>query len=123
MIKFAKLHYISSHFSPSFLSRSEKPILEFFYDEIAKTNNGTTPPPPPPTPPPQSTPASKAANNNGTSTPVKHRYAPQKIFEKFGSLENVTARAIIHGFGSSCTHVWVYEMRTALMAVVRYYYY
>ncbi|KXJ71491.1 hypothetical protein RP20_CCG020420 [Aedes albopictus] len=97
--------------------RSEKPILEFFYDEIAKTNNGTTPPPPPPTPPPQSTPASKAANNNGTATPVKHRYAPQKIFEKFGSLENVTARAIIHGFGSSCTHVWVYEMRTALMAV------
>ncbi|XP_021704096.1 uncharacterized protein LOC5564068 [Aedes aegypti] len=92
--------------------RSEKPILEFFYDEIAKTNNGTTPPPP--TPAPTQSTTSKATNG---TTPVKHRYAPQKIFEKFGSLENVTARAIIHGFGSSCTHVWVYEMRTALMAV------
>lgn len=24
---------------------------------------------------------------------------------------------IVHGFGSSCSHVWVYEMRSALMAV------
>ncbi|XP_065076755.1 uncharacterized protein LOC135700239 [Ochlerotatus camptorhynchus] len=95
--------------------RSEKPILEFFYDEIAKTTNGTSTPPPPPQPLPKSSSASSKASNG--TTPVKHRYAPQKIYEKFGNLENVTARAIIHGFGSSCTHVWVYEMRTALMAV------
>ncbi|XP_053688797.1 uncharacterized protein LOC128738017 [Sabethes cyaneus] len=85
--------------------RSEKPILEFYYDEIAKISNGTTPPP---------TPTPKTAN---TTAPIKHRYAPDKVYEKFGNLENATARAIIHGFGSACTHVWVYEMRTALMAV------
>ncbi|XP_058442646.1 uncharacterized protein LOC131425086 isoform X2 [Malaya genurostris] len=83
--------------------RSEKPILEFFYDEIAKISNGTTP-----------APSSKSTN---ATAPIKHSYAPDKIYEKFGNMENVTARAIIHGFGSSCTHVWVYEMRTALMAV------
>ncbi|XP_055614938.1 uncharacterized protein LOC129761246 [Toxorhynchites rutilus septentrionalis] len=85
--------------------RSEKPILEFFYDEIAKTSNGTTPT------------STVPKGQNNTTAPVKHRYEPEKIYEKFGSLENATMRVIIHGFGSSCTHVWVYEMRTALMAV------
>lgn len=28
-------------------------------------------------------------------------------------------KIIVHGFGSSCNHVWVYEMRSALMSVVR----
>ncbi|KAL9694813.1 hypothetical protein quinque_014098 [Culex quinquefasciatus] len=91
--------------------RSEKPILEFYYDEIARTNNGTGASSPAPTSP------AAAKKANGTTPAVKHRYDPEKIYEKFGNLENVTARAIIHGFGSSCTHVWVYEMRTALMAV------
>lgn len=27
-------------------------------------------------------------------------------------------RVIVHGFGSNCDNVWVYEMRSALMAVV-----
>lgn len=27
-------------------------------------------------------------------------------------------RVIVHGFGSNCENVWVYEMRSALMAVV-----
>lgn len=27
-------------------------------------------------------------------------------------------KILVHGFGSSCSHVWVYEMRSALMAVV-----
>ena len=27
-------------------------------------------------------------------------------------------KVIVHGFGSSCDHVWVYELRAALMAVV-----
>ncbi|XP_068081171.1 uncharacterized protein [Anabrus simplex] len=32
---------------------------------------------------------------------------------------NTTApmKVIVHGFGSSCSHIWVYEMRSALMAV------
>jgi hypothetical protein len=27
-------------------------------------------------------------------------------------------KVIVHGFGSSCDHIWVYEMRSALMAVI-----
>ena len=26
-------------------------------------------------------------------------------------------KVIVHGFGSDCDHVWVYEMRSALMSV------
>lgn len=39
------------------------------------------------------------------------------IYNRFGNLKNTSMRVIVHGFGSSCTHVWIYEMRTALMAV------
>lgn len=31
---------------------------------------------------------------------------------------NRPTRIIVHGFGSNCDNVWVYEMRSALMAVV-----
>lgn len=31
---------------------------------------------------------------------------------------NRPTRVIVHGFGSNCDNVWVYEMRSALMAVV-----
>lgn len=37
---------------------------------------------------------------------------------KFQGLDMLSVRVIVHGFGSSCPHVWIYEMRTALMAVV-----
>ncbi|TMW42475.1 hypothetical protein DOY81_012446 [Sarcophaga bullata] len=29
----------------------------------------------------------------------------------------MSVRVIVHGFGSACPHVWIYEMKTALMAV------
>lgn len=31
---------------------------------------------------------------------------------------SLPTKVLIHGFGSDCTHIWVYEMRSALMAVV-----
>lgn len=37
----------------------------------------------------------------------------------FDGLDNMSIRVIVHGFGAACRHVWIYEMRTALMAVVR----
>lgn len=30
---------------------------------------------------------------------------------------DLPTKVIVHGFGSSCDHVWVYEMRSALMTV------
>lgn len=35
-----------------------------------------------------------------------------------GFNSSLPTKIMIHGFGSDCTHVWVYEMRSALMAVV-----
>jgi len=32
--------------------------------------------------------------------------------------DELSVRVIVHGFGSACPHVWIYEMKTALMAVV-----
>ncbi|KAJ6636989.1 Inactive pancreatic lipase-related protein 1 [Pseudolycoriella hygida] len=37
--------------------------------------------------------------------------------KSFEGLDKMSVRVIVHGFGSSCSHVWIYEMRTALMAV------
>ncbi|XP_017045609.2 LOW QUALITY PROTEIN: uncharacterized protein LOC108091100 [Drosophila ficusphila] len=31
--------------------------------------------------------------------------------------DELSVRVIVHGFGSACPHVWIYEMKTALMAV------
>uniref|UniRef100_A0A1I8P6B9 Lipase domain-containing protein n=1 Tax=Stomoxys calcitrans TaxID=35570 RepID=A0A1I8P6B9_STOCA len=31
--------------------------------------------------------------------------------------DEMSVRVIVHGFGSACPHVWIYEMKTALMAV------
>lgn len=44
------------------------------------------------------------------------------VFHWAGQAFNVSAptKVIVHGFGSSCSHVWVYEMRSALMSVVSY---
>lgn len=36
----------------------------------------------------------------------------------FEGLDHMSIRVIVHGFGAACRHVWIYEMRTALMAVV-----
>lgn len=35
----------------------------------------------------------------------------------FPALTHSSVRVIVHGFGSACPHVWIYELRTALMAV------
>ncbi|XP_039295518.1 LOW QUALITY PROTEIN: uncharacterized protein LOC111056619 [Nilaparvata lugens] len=41
------------------------------------------------------------------------------VYTWAGKAFNVSAptKVIVHGFGSSCSHVWVYEMRSALMSV------
>lgn len=59
----------------------------------------------------------KQFGENGTSDSK----AMKKIFQSlksFEGLDKMSVRIIVHGFGSSCSHVWIYEMRTALMAVV-----
>lgn len=38
--------------------------------------------------------------------------------DDLSGFDEMSVRIIVHGFGSACPHVWIYEMKTALMAVV-----
>lgn len=40
------------------------------------------------------------------------------MLKAFDGFDRMSVRVIVHGFGAACHHVWIYEMRTALMAVV-----
>lgn len=44
-------------------------------------------------------------------------FDPTRVYKKFGNLNGTSMRVIVHGFGSSCPHEWIDEMRAALMAV------
>ncbi|KAH8416382.1 hypothetical protein KR222_001186, partial [Zaprionus bogoriensis] len=52
----------------------------------------------------------KPSSGNGKKPP------PPSIDELEG-FDELSVRVIVHGFGSACPHVWIYEMKTALMAV------
>lgn len=59
-----------------------------------------------------------AADNSTVLTPeIQKNIQKLKSFEGF---DRMSIRVIVHGFGAACHHVWIYEMRTALMAVVSY---
>ncbi|KAK9877022.1 hypothetical protein WA026_016048 [Henosepilachna vigintioctopunctata] len=46
-----------------------------------------------------------------------HNISDAFEWAKQGFNKSLPTKVLIHGFGSGCTHVWVYEMRSALMAV------
>uniref|UniRef100_A0A182IVH9 Lipase domain-containing protein n=1 Tax=Anopheles atroparvus TaxID=41427 RepID=A0A182IVH9_ANOAO len=82
--------------------RSEKPLIEFSYEELVVAGFGA------------------AYWSNGTndtvSIPVSSGIS-SSLLKTFGDLSDRTVRVIVHGFGANCGLVWIYEMRTALMAV------
>lgn len=61
-----------------------------------------------------------------TEEPLTTTLPPRKtVFHKvpitlddLDGFDEMSVRVIVHGFGSACPHVWIYEMKTALMAVV-----
>lgn len=59
----------------------------------------------------------KTFGENVTDESSAHKKIVQSL-KSFEGLDKMSVRIIVHGFGSSCSHVWIYEMRTALMAVV-----
>lgn len=62
-------------------------------------------------------PATKNETELAASKTFRHSKT-WKSLKSFQGLDKLSVRVIVHGFGSSCPHVWIYEMRTALMAVV-----
>lgn len=69
----------------------------------------------------ETTTALNDSNGTTTSTTLSSTVSPElslrRSLDRLEGLEILSARVIVHGFGSSCPHVWIYEMRTALMAV------
>ncbi|XP_055298643.1 uncharacterized protein LOC129566587 isoform X2 [Sitodiplosis mosellana] len=89
-------------------NRSDKPLFEIpylnmsrmFY-EISHDKDNTT--------------DSRFPSNSSDLTPeLMKNIIMLKAFDGF---DRMSVRVIVHGFGAACHHVWIYEMRTALMAV------
>lgn len=83
-------------------TRSERPILEFSYLNISTAWGGSS----------LGT-NDDQLNTTNDETTTKAPY----LLDGLEELDKLNVRVIVHGFGSSCSHVWIYEMRTALMAV------
>lgn len=95
-------------------NRSDDPFLQFAFHDISKYSllNETL------------AASSQSANSSTRNARMdKHTaknvstFDPIKIYKKFGNLSESSIRVIVHGFGSSCPHEWITEMRNALMAV------
>lgn len=64
------------------------------------------------TPRSDTTPTNKLRKRSSSDKP-----SFKEQMDKLEGLDSLSIRVIVHGFGSSCPHVWIYELRTALMAV------
>ncbi|XP_017771250.1 PREDICTED: uncharacterized protein LOC108558749 [Nicrophorus vespilloides] len=60
---------------------------------------------------------SKRRSGNPPGEVPFHNLTDAFVWAKQGFNNSLTTKVMIHGFGSDCTHIWVYEMRSALMAV------
>lgn len=104
-------------------NRSDRPLIELPYLEmndawrelsgdsarnvpIDDNENSTTTISPPS--------ASSSVLDGTTGNPLNNWLS----LRSFEGLDKMSIRVIVHGFGAACRHVWIYEMRTALMAVV-----
>lgn len=92
-------------------NRSEQPLVELPYlnmtGEFTKMANKTT----------------TAEARSSSEPPQKTSPFVKPLFNlnDMHRFDNMSVRIIVHGFGSACPHVWVYELKTALMAVVSFF--
>lgn len=92
-------------------NRSDRPLLEIPYlnmsrmfNELYGENDNFT--------------SAETLGENATYISPEYKKNLQKL-KTFDGFDRLSIRVIVHGFGAACHHVWIYEMRTALMAVVR----
>uniref|UniRef100_A0A1L8DPZ7 Putative pancreatic lipase-like enzyme n=2 Tax=Nyssomyia neivai TaxID=330878 RepID=A0A1L8DPZ7_9DIPT len=95
-------------------NRGDHPLVEFSYFNISAAVGGDQPLSE------STTVLSDSSTSNTSTAPVpttSSHISLRRSLDNLEGLEILSARVIVHGFGSSCPHVWIYEMRTALMAV------
>lgn len=109
--------------------RSDRPLMELsflnmtaaFAKAKAKRESESPPAPTVTTSAPAGT-ASMPGLNMSTEKPMgigsSPKKPPQPSIDDLEGFDELSVRVIVHGFGSACPHVWIYEMKTALMAVV-----
>ncbi|KAH8388049.1 hypothetical protein KR093_011375, partial [Drosophila rubida] len=106
--------------------RSDQPLMELSFLNMtaafakAKAKRASEPAAGGTTSSPSST-AAAAAHNATSERPGGSATAPKKTpppsIDDLEGFDELSVRVIVHGFGSACPHVWIYEMKTALMAV------
>lgn len=62
-------------------------------------------------------PTATTSTTTSTTSSSSQIDVPLAALKSFEGLDRMWVRVIVHGFGSTCTHDWIYEMRSALMAV------
>ena len=91
------------------LRRSDNPFLQFSFHDISSYSllNETL----------TTTTASPNQRMDRNAKLTNKTFDPTSVYKQFGNLTGASMRVIVHGFGSSCPHEWITEMRAALMAV------
>ncbi|XP_055384997.1 uncharacterized protein LOC129614431 [Condylostylus longicornis] len=59
----------------------------------------------------------KTSVNDGTTEDPTPFSKTSFTLDDLTGFDELQTKVIVHGFGSACPHVWIYEMKTALMAV------
>lgn len=91
------------------LRRSDNPFLQFSFHDISSYSllNETL----------TTTTSSPNQRMDRNAKLTNRTFDPMSVYKLFGNLTGASMRVIVHGFGSSCPHEWITEMRAALMAV------
>lgn len=92
-------------------NRSDRPLLELPYLNMSRVWRELS----------NETDIDNTTDSSGDNTTAAPEPSKNTLtLKSFEGLDRMSVRVIVHGFGSACHHVWIYEMRTALMAVVRF---
>ncbi|XP_017869804.1 PREDICTED: uncharacterized protein LOC108618343 [Drosophila arizonae] len=108
--------------------RSDRPLMELsflnmtaaFAKAKAKRESDSPPAPTVTTSAPAGTASMPGLNTSTEKLPGmggSPKKPPQPSIDDLEGFDELSVRVIVHGFGSACPHVWIYEMKTALMAV------
>ncbi|XP_030378323.1 uncharacterized protein LOC115626947 [Scaptodrosophila lebanonensis] len=101
--------------------RSDRPLMELsFLNMTAAFRNKTKRESPvDATSAPTALPVNATGSGSATDRPNSSLNSAKKLpsIDDLEGFDELSVRVIVHGFGSACPHVWIYEMKTALMAV------
>lgn len=106
--------------------RSDRPLMELSFLNMTNAFRGKRETEPS-TSAPEGSARSSSSGSGITSTPGNLTFSTERpggqkkatpSIDDLEGFDELSVRVIVHGFGSACPHVWIYEMKTALMAVV-----